>query len=186
MGRGWDAHYLAFFDCFNRRLYFEAHEVLEELWLPQRHGPKGGFYKGLIQLAGAFVHLQKGRPGPATALFKLARANLEPYQPIHEGLDLGPVLALIQRWLRKLSAPDSQPELAGATAHKVMEPPCPGSLANSREAGASGEQSRLPADLIESADPADLLHMGVGALRRSLRHQTTRAPATGNSQGDPS
>ena len=56
--RGYElaAHYLGYFECFNRQLFFEAHEVLEELWLAQRDGPKGAFYKGLIQLAGAFVY----------------------------------------------------------------------------------------------------------------------------------
>ena len=41
-----------------------------------------GFYKGLIQFAGAFVHLQKDRLRPAAALFKLSRSYLEKY-PIH-------------------------------------------------------------------------------------------------------
>ena len=69
-GHDLNAHYLGYFVCFNRGLFYEAHEVLEELWLADRHGPNGSFYKGLIQLAGAFVHLQKGRGGPAAALFK--------------------------------------------------------------------------------------------------------------------
>src|SRR5438105_6879363 len=30
-GREFDAHYLGFFECFNRQEFFEAHEVLEEL-----------------------------------------------------------------------------------------------------------------------------------------------------------
>src|SRR4051812_36290791 len=87
-GQAFDAHYLAYFDCFNRRLFYEAHDVLEEIWLPQKKGQNGAFYKGLIQLAGAFVHLQKERLPPAAALFKLARTNLRQYPPIHEGLDV--------------------------------------------------------------------------------------------------
>src|SRR5689334_16470274 len=87
-GRELGAHYLAFFECFNQGLFFEAHEVLEKIWLPQRKEANGLFYKGLIQLAGAFVHLQKGRLRPAGALLKLARQNLERYRPIHEHLDV--------------------------------------------------------------------------------------------------
>src|SRR5476649_990984 len=83
-----DAHYLGYFDCFNRQLFYEAHDVLEDLWLSDRHGANGNFYKGLIQLAGAFVHLQKNRLRPAAALFKLALANLERYSSPHEELDL--------------------------------------------------------------------------------------------------
>ena len=99
-----DPHYLAYFDCFNRQLFYEAHEVLEQLWLPQRRGPDGLFYKGLIQLSGAFVHLQKRRLGPATALFKLAQANLGQYPGSHHRLEIAKVLKTIQRCLEQLES----------------------------------------------------------------------------------
>ncbi len=101
-GQGFDAHYLGYFDCFNRRLFYEAHDVLEDLWLTDRLGANGNFYKGLIQLAGAFVHLQKNRLRPSAALLKLAQANLEKYPARHEQLDLAAVLALIDDWLQRL------------------------------------------------------------------------------------
>lgn len=101
-GRELDARYLGYFDCFNRRLFYEAHEVLEDLWLPDRHGANGNFYKGLIQLAGAFVHLQKNRLRPSAALLQLAQSNLEKYPARHEQLDLAAVLALIADWLQRL------------------------------------------------------------------------------------
>jgi predicted metal-dependent hydrolase len=102
-GRELDAHYFAYFECFNEGLFFEAHEVLEKLWLPQRKEPNGYFYKGLIQLAGAFVHLQKNRLRPAGALFELARGNIERYGPIHERLDIRIILELINDWFRQLA-----------------------------------------------------------------------------------
>jgi len=105
-GQKLDAHYLGYFDCFNRQLFYEAHDVLEDLWLPDRHGANGNFYKGLIQLAGAFVHLQKNRLRPSAALLKLAQANLEKYPSSHEQLDLQTVLGLITNWLRRLEADD--------------------------------------------------------------------------------
>jgi predicted metal-dependent hydrolase len=101
-GQGIDRHYAGYFECFNRGLFYEAHDVLEPLWLAQRAGPDGLFYKGLIQLAGAFVHLQKGRAGPAAALLRLARANLQRYPAAHERLDVRAVLTLIERRLEKL------------------------------------------------------------------------------------
>jgi predicted metal-dependent hydrolase len=94
-----DPHYTGYFQLFNERKFYEAHDVLENLWLPDRHGANGNFYKGLIQLAGAFVHLQKNRLHPAAALFKLAKANLEKYPRRHECLDLSAVLQLIADWL---------------------------------------------------------------------------------------
>jgi uncharacterized protein len=103
-GRELDAHYLGYFECFNRQLFYEAHEVLEELWHAQRNGPNHGFYKGLIQLAGAFVHLQKNRLRPASALFGLAEANLKKYPAIHEQLDVQSVLKLIRDWTQQLDS----------------------------------------------------------------------------------
>jgi predicted metal-dependent hydrolase len=101
-GQPHDAHYLGYFECFNQQLFYEAHDVLEELWLGQRHGPNDGFYKGLIQFAGAFVHLQKNRLGPAAALFKLSRKYLAAYPARHEDLDLERVHTLINEWVGKL------------------------------------------------------------------------------------
>src|SRR5579862_1674442 len=92
------SHYLAYFDSFNRQHFFQAHEVLEELWLTQRNGPKGAFYKGLIQLAGAFVHVQKNRLGPAAALLRLAQLNLEKYPARYEGLEISDVQKKISGW----------------------------------------------------------------------------------------
>lgn len=101
-GKGYDPHYLGYFECFNRELFYEAHDVLEELWLASRQAPDYGFHKGLIQLAGAFVHLQKGRLRPAAALFKLARSYLGKYPSPHQHLELAGVLDLIEKWLGKL------------------------------------------------------------------------------------
>jgi predicted metal-dependent hydrolase len=105
-GRELDARYLGYFECFNQALFFEAHDVLEELWLADRHGPNYAFHKGLIQLAGAFVHLQKNRLRPAAALFKLAGANLGKYPALHERLDVARVLVLVERWLHELESND--------------------------------------------------------------------------------
>jgi predicted metal-dependent hydrolase len=101
-GDGVDPRYAGYFVLFNRQEFYGAHDVLEDLWLADKHGPNGNFYKGLIQLAGAFVHLQKNRLCPSAALFKLVRTNLEKYPRRHEQLDLAAVLALIADWLQRL------------------------------------------------------------------------------------
>jgi uncharacterized protein len=103
-GHALDAHYLGYFECFNRQLFYEAHDVLEELWLDDRKGPNDAFYKGLIQLAGAFVHLQKNRVRPSAALLKLARANLEKYPAVHQHLNVGQVLKVIHEWLELIES----------------------------------------------------------------------------------
>jgi len=53
--------------------------LLENLRLPGRDGPDGTFDKGLIQLAGAFVLLQKNRLRLADRVFRLAKTNLSQY-----------------------------------------------------------------------------------------------------------
>lgn len=119
-GRDLDPHYLGYFECFNQGSFYEAHDVLEELWLGLRRGPDGNFYKGLIQLAGAFVHLQKSRLRPAAALFKLARTNLEKYPGAHERLGVSGVLRLIDDWLSHLESGNfSANPLSAATTPKL-------------------------------------------------------------------
>lgn len=99
-----DPHYSGYFTLFNEQRFYEAHDVLEHIWLPDKHGPNGNFYKGLIQLAGAFVHLQKNRLKPSAALFKLARTYLEKYPKQHESLDMVVVIQLIGSWLDDLES----------------------------------------------------------------------------------
>jgi predicted metal-dependent hydrolase len=120
-GRGVDPHYAGYFEYFNRGLFYEAHDVLEQLWLAERRGPNYGFYKGLIQLAGAFVHLQKNRPGPAAALFKLAHGNLAKYPSRHEQLDVQRVLTLIEDWQTRLQeGRGADNPLAAAAPPKIV------------------------------------------------------------------
>jgi len=117
-GRRWDARYLGFFDCFNRQLFYEAHDVLEDLWLRDRRGEDGDFFKGLIQLAGAFVHLQKDRVRPADALFQLADRNLRKYPVLHHATNVGEVLGLIEHWRLALARTGFD-----ANPFRTLEPP---------------------------------------------------------------
>jgi hypothetical protein len=105
-GRELDARYLGYFECFNRQRFYEAHEVLEDLWLMDRRGPDGDFFKGLIQLAGAFVHLQKNRFRPADALFQLAERNFRKYPAQHKSVDVAALLELTRKWREALSRLD--------------------------------------------------------------------------------
>ena len=96
--------------------YYEAHDVLEHLWLATpRSDPDYAFYKGLIQLAGAFVHLQKQfyapdhpkhgrRLAPAARLFDLAAANLAPAGTSRHGLDVTALVARCEENVQALTA----------------------------------------------------------------------------------
>ena len=105
----WDQRYVDFFDCFNRGHYFEAHEVLEGLWLTKRRHPDGPFYQSLIQVAGAFVHVQQQRPGPAAALLRRAQHHLSACPATHQGLAVTLVLDRIAGWLAQVEAAPGGP-----------------------------------------------------------------------------
>ena len=101
-------YYRAFFRCWNEQRYYEAHDVLEQLWL-NSESPDADFFKGLIQAAGAFVHLQKRfeypshakhskRLPPAVRLFRLAQRNLAKFAPSHHGLDVAALCQLLSRY----------------------------------------------------------------------------------------
>jgi predicted metal-dependent hydrolase len=92
-------YYSAFFHLWNAQKYYEAHDVLEQLWLVEKNAELARFYQALIQAAGAFVHLQKNfeqpshakhgrRLRPATRLFALALRNLEDLPDQFRELDL--------------------------------------------------------------------------------------------------
>ena len=119
-GHGFDARYLGYFDCFNRGLYYEAHDVLEDLWLEDRRGADGDFHRGLIQLAGAFVLIGKRRPRGALALLRLAQGNLSRYPAEHFGLDVTAVLSLAEAWSTRIEAAGCD-SAAGAAPH--IRPP---------------------------------------------------------------
>lgn len=100
-----DPRYQAYFKCFNARLFFEAHEALEPLWLSERGRARDRYFKGLIQFAAAYLHLEKNRREPAVALFRSAHHNLKPYSPCAEGLHVEELLREVDEVLRQLESP---------------------------------------------------------------------------------
>jgi predicted metal-dependent hydrolase len=109
-------YYLGFFHCWNEHRYYEAHDVLEQLWLNAK-SPDADFFKGLIQAAGAFVHLQKHfdypshakhsrRLPPAVRLFRVAQRNLANFAPWHHALDVAGLCKLLSRYADEIVASD--------------------------------------------------------------------------------
>ena len=72
---------------FRAGRFFEAHEDWERLW-KGASGKDRRFLQGLIQLAGALVHLERGRTGPAARLLRLSREKLDPFPDGYGGLPL--------------------------------------------------------------------------------------------------
>lgn len=128
--------YAGYFTCFNRGDYYEAHDVLEHLWLRDKTGPDGAFYQGLIQLAGGFVHLRKQfehpahpkhgrRLAPAARLFDLAVANLAPFAPRHHQLDVTAAIALAEGTAHRLRDGDYRGNPWTPTSRPRLEPTSP-------------------------------------------------------------
>jgi predicted metal-dependent hydrolase len=108
--------YRAFFHCWNEQRYYEAHDVLEQLWLSTK-SRDADYFKGLIQAAGAFVHLQKRfehpshakhgrRLPPAVRLFRLAEGNLSKFAPRHHALDVTGFCKLLRAFADQIVASD--------------------------------------------------------------------------------
>ncbi|MEO5720900.1 MAG: DUF309 domain-containing protein [Chthoniobacterales bacterium] len=126
--------YRGFFRCWNEQRYYEAHDVLEHLWLTTT-SEDWAYFKGLIQAAGGFVHLQKHfeqpthrvhgrRLAPAVRLFRLAEKNLTPFAPLRHGFEVAGLLQLIERQIAAITdseytrnpwSPEVAPRLTLAT-----------------------------------------------------------------------
>lgn len=61
---------------FNAAHFFEAHEVWEEVWRPA-DGERRQTLQGLIQLASAYVHVQRGTFSGGVRLFDKAFGRLD-------------------------------------------------------------------------------------------------------------
>src|SRR2546421_8490484 len=125
-----DPYYRAFFLCWNEQRYYEAHDGLEQVWLHDPITPEDAqYFKGLIQAAGAFVHLQKQfehpahpkhgkRLGPAVRLFRLAEKNLAPFGPVRHDLNVAKFREVLARYREGVESSGKNP-WAPETAPKV-------------------------------------------------------------------
>jgi bacterioferritin-associated ferredoxin len=77
---------------FNRRYYWETHEVLERLWLEET-GEIKAFYQGLIQASAALYHVLNANPRGVIRLAEEAARKLAPYMPAYETIPLGNLVA---------------------------------------------------------------------------------------------
>ncbi len=125
-------YYIGYFKCFNSGSYYEAHDVLEELWLDEgKSSLNHHFYKGLIQVAGGFVHMKLHyaepthrvhgkRLDPAARLLRLGILNTARYPSVHQSLNLDQLHRLCHTYLKPLEdghylnnpwTPDHLPQL---------------------------------------------------------------------------
>jgi predicted metal-dependent hydrolase len=111
------APYLTALALFDEGHYFEAHEVLEDLWRVTS-GRDREFYQGLIQLSVILHHVTRGNVRGAANVLQTCRRHLTPYRPSHRDQDVDRLLALCD---------DLTAELATAAAERrpPRVPPLP-------------------------------------------------------------
>lgn len=93
---------------FNETEFFEAHEVLEDVWraAPQ---PEKQFLQGLIQIAVAFHHYSTGNLAGARSLLGRGRRNLQECPAELGGADLSGLRRALESWHRALADGSSPP-----------------------------------------------------------------------------
>jgi predicted metal-dependent hydrolase len=112
------AEYLGFCELFNRGEFWESHEVLEGPWRASR----SPFYHGLILLASAYVHVQRGNPKGVAAQLRKALRELPAHRPAYLGLDVGALVEHAERALRAVEADPRQDQLSKHLPVLVLRP----------------------------------------------------------------
>jgi hypothetical protein len=102
MGSVPDHPYLEGIKLFNSAEFFEAHEVLEDVWRESRN-PDRKFLQALIQVAVALHHHSRGNLVGAKSLLARATRNLEPYPAKFGGVDLVGLRKSLHAWSKALA-----------------------------------------------------------------------------------
>jgi hypothetical protein len=74
-------------DLFNRGEYFEAHEELEHAW-NEEPGPARELYRGILQIAVAYLQITRRNYNGAIKMFLRARQWLDPLPGVCKGVDV--------------------------------------------------------------------------------------------------
>ena len=88
-------------DEFNDERFFEAHEVLEDLWHEYRDVDRT-FIQGLIQIAAAFYHLQSRNLKGAVSQFAKGNEKLTHFLPDYKNVSVSKLLDDVQENLQRI------------------------------------------------------------------------------------
>ena len=93
-------------ELFNSGRYWEAHEIWEEEWKPDRKGPDSGFYKGLIQVAAGCLHYTRHNRRGAVNKWRSGADYLRPYLPRHRRVQLAPLVESVDGFVAAMQRED--------------------------------------------------------------------------------
>jgi uncharacterized protein len=105
-------------ELFNSGRYWDAHEVWERDWTPDRKGPDSGFYKGLIQVAAGCLHYTRHNRRGAVNKWRSGADYLRPYLPAHRGVVLQPLVEAVDGFLADMQR-DEFPRLEMPTIRSL-------------------------------------------------------------------
>ena len=105
-----DVAYRRGLELFNQGEFFDAHEVLEDVWRAAPSEEKK-FLQGLIQVAVGLHHYSRGNLVGAGSLLARAHRNLSAYPARHDGIDLAGLRMQLQEWIHALEERRTVPQL---------------------------------------------------------------------------
>lgn len=127
------SHFLEGLDRFNARRFWDAHESWETIWLAAGSDVEQ-FLQGLIQLAAAYHHIQRGTLRGAARLFEAALKRLSAFPAGFGGVDRASAESAArghQQWVAALVeadqagelTDDDYPRMALLAERKTFSPP---------------------------------------------------------------
>ena len=84
-------------ELFNKGEFFDAHEVLEDVWRAAP-GPEKKFLQGLTQIAVGLHHHSRGNVIGARSSLARGSKNLSPYAEHHSGIHVAELRAAVAAW----------------------------------------------------------------------------------------
>ena len=91
---------------FNRREFFDSHESWEAIWLAAPE-PEKTFLQGIIQVAAAFHHFERGNREGAESLLRQGLVKLERFPEKYHGIRLEELRLPARKWLAALERGES-------------------------------------------------------------------------------
>lgn len=95
---------------FNRGEFFDAHEVLEDVWRAAPAEQKK-FLQGVVQLAVAFHHYSTGNRTGMKSVMERGVKNIRQHHGDCCGIDLAPLLQSLEEWREAMQHAASVPAL---------------------------------------------------------------------------
>ena len=95
---------------FNAGRYFEAHEVLERLWLAADSLDRE-FYQGVLQVAVGLHHEERANRKGADSMLAKGTSRLAPLAPSHLGVDVARLLDDVRAFQAAASEARRAPKL---------------------------------------------------------------------------